>query len=104
MHPLYLGSPESGIQRRHVKETRFGYFWASPKHEKLAWFGMVQPLEYPEAPGWKFSVVEFSYGAYRADGLHDDGRSVSRQGSDYDDLLRKIVADAVGLPKRRKMQ
>jgi hypothetical protein len=32
----------------------------------------------PEIPGWHFSLTEPSFGVYRADGLHDDGRSVSR--------------------------
>ena len=59
---------------------------------------------FPEIPGWRFTLTETSFCVYRADGFHDDGRSVSRMGTDAElgDLIRDTVEDALSLPEKRK--
>ena len=58
--------------------------------------------QFPEIPGWHFTLTETSFGVYRADGLHDDGRSVSRAGHDLPALIEDTARDARNLPARRK--
>ena len=55
-------------------------------------------------PGWRFTLEEVSMGAYRVEGHHADGRSVSRYGSDEKALLAECVQDAKGLAERRHAQ
>jgi hypothetical protein len=62
---------------------------------------MTDEIKDPRVPGWRFRIEEFSPGGYRVDGLHFDGRSVSRQGSDPDAVLAECVEDARTLPLRR---
>ena len=57
---------------------------------------------FPELPGWRFTLTETSNGVYRAEGFHDDGRSVSRMGHDLPALIRETVEDAQSLPEKRK--
>jgi hypothetical protein len=52
----------------------------------------------PDAPDWRFRVDELWDGTYRAQGGHGDGRLISRKGSDHDELVEQIVADAIGAP------
>ena len=52
---------------------------------------MADEIEDPKAPGWRFRITEFSPGGYRVDGLHSDGRSVSRQGSDPEAVLAETA-------------
>jgi hypothetical protein len=56
----------------------------------------------PEIPGWRFTLTETSFGAYRAEGLHDDGRSVTRMGHDLPTLIRETAEDARNLSERRR--
>jgi hypothetical protein len=60
--------------------------------------------KFPKLPGWRFSLTETSFNVYRAEGFHDDGRSVSRMGTDAElaDLIRDTVEDARNLPERPK--
>jgi hypothetical protein len=53
-------------------------------------------------PGWTFNLEEVSNGFWRAEGRHDDGRSVSRMGSDEFELLRECMEDARLLPEKRR--
>jgi hypothetical protein len=57
---------------------------------------------FPNLPGWHFSVTETSMSVYRAEGLHADGRTVSRVAHDLPLLIKEIGEDAQNLPKRRK--
>lgn len=50
---------------------------------------------YEDVPGWKFSLEEFSPGAYRIEGLDDAGRSISLSGTDPDRLLKDAKAWAL---------
>jgi hypothetical protein len=61
----------------------------------------MRPFIDPKLPGWTFSVEEVSMGVYRVDGKHDDGRSVSRVGTEAYDLWDEVIEDAKGLPLRR---
>ena len=56
----------------------------------------------PKAPGWQFTATEVSAGVLRVDGVHEDGRSVSRVGTDHSAVLQECVEDAIGLPERRR--
>ncbi|MGJ4883013.1 hypothetical protein [Bradyrhizobium sp. HKCCYLRH1065] len=56
---------------------------------------------FPELPGWRFTLTETSFGVYRAEGFHDDGRSVSRLGHDLPMLIRETAHDAKTLPRRK---
>jgi hypothetical protein len=58
-------------------------------------------IEDPRAPGWRFRIKEVSAGAYRVDGYHTDGRSISRVGGDPEAALSDCVEDAQALPFRR---
>jgi hypothetical protein len=51
-------------------------------------------------PGWTFSLEEVSNGYWRAQGRHDDGRSVGRMGSDEIKLLSECMEDPRLLPER----
>jgi hypothetical protein len=53
---------------------------------------MSVPLEPP--PGWSFVVDETSFGACRVTGRDAQGRSVSRHGSDYAEVMQSCIADA----------
>ena len=57
---------------------------------------------FPELPGWRFSIAETSMSVYRVEGLHADGRSVSRVGHDLPLLIKEVGEDARNLPERRK--
>jgi len=57
---------------------------------------------FPEILGWSFSLMETSFGVYRAEGFHADGRSVSRMGHDLHSLIKDTAEDARNLPERRK--
>jgi hypothetical protein len=54
--------------------------------------------KFPEMPGWHFTFTEISFGVYRADGVHDDGRSVSRTSADLPAPIREKAEDARTLP------
>ncbi|MDF0583536.1 hypothetical protein [Bradyrhizobium yuanmingense] len=56
---------------------------------------------FPELPGWHFTLIETSSGVYRAEGFHDDGRSVSRFGHDLPVLIKETAEDARNLPRRK---
>jgi hypothetical protein len=62
----------------------------------------MRPIRFPDLPGWEFKLEEIAWNWYRADGTHDDGRSVSRMGGDPDTLLKECADDARHLPQRRK--
>ena len=62
---------------------------------------MDAPPTFPDLPGWRFSLEEISNGAWRAQGQHADGRSVSRTSSDVTVLIREVVDDAKYLAQRR---
>jgi hypothetical protein len=64
----------------------------------------MRPIRFPDLPGWAFQLEEMSAGCYRADGLHDDGRSVSRMGTDEAQLLKDCADDARHLPPRRSAE
>ena len=50
-------------------------------------------------PGWRFFHEEVSTNRWRVTGLHDDGRSVSREGSDEKVVLAACIEDARGQPE-----
>jgi len=56
---------------------------------------------FPELPGWRFTLTETSFGVYRAEGFHEDGRTVSRMGHDLPLLIKETAEDARNLPGRR---
>jgi hypothetical protein len=58
--------------------------------------------KFPEIPGWRFTLTETSFGVYRAEGFHDDGRSVSHFGQDLQSLIKETADDARTLPDKRK--
>jgi hypothetical protein len=59
---------------------------------------------FPDLPGRHFSLTEVSFGVCRAEGRHDDGRSVSRVGPDLPQLIRETGEDARNLPEKRLCQ
>jgi hypothetical protein len=63
--------------------------------------GTSEPT-FPEMPGWRFSLTETSFGVYRAEGFHADGRSVSRTGHDLPALIKETAEDARNLRGKRK--
>jgi hypothetical protein len=63
--------------------------------------GTSEPT-FPEILGWRFSLTETSFGVYRAEGFHADGRSVSRMGHDLPALIKETAEDARNLPERPK--
>jgi hypothetical protein len=56
--------------------------------------------QFPEIPGWRFTLIETSSGVYQAEGFHDDGRSVSRTGHDPSVLIRETAEDAQNLKSK----
>ena len=60
--------------------------------------------EYPDLPGWKFTITEVSNNVYRIDGRGADGRSVSRVGSgvEEDQLMQACIQDALEMFARAK--
>ncbi len=58
--------------------------------------------QFPEIPGWRFTLIETSFGVYRADGFHNDGRFVSRMGHDLPTLIRETITDVQSIPESRK--
>jgi hypothetical protein len=62
--------------------------------------GTSEPT-FPEIPRWRFSPTETSFGVYRAEGFHADGRSVSRMGNDLPALIEETAEDARNLLVRR---
>jgi len=56
---------------------------------------------FPDLPGWHFNLTEVSFCVYRAEGRHDDGRSVSRVGHELPQLIRETGEDARNLPEKR---
>jgi len=74
----------------------------APSQERSYLRGMAKVTAPDQGlPGWRFTIEEMSYGHWRAEGLHQDGRSVARDGSDELALLAECVADARKLPERR---
>jgi hypothetical protein len=65
---------------------------------------MIKTFQFPDTPGWAFTVEEVSYGAYRIDGHDATGRLVSRHGSDFDSLLKECAADARLLSSQMKTE
>jgi hypothetical protein len=61
----------------------------------------MDEIENRKAPGWRFRITEVSAGAYKVDGFHTDGRSVSRYGGDPEAVLSDCIRDAQALPLRR---
>ncbi len=51
-------------------------------------------MEDEELKGWWFDVVETSNNVYSVTGSDQQGRKVSRQGTDVDELLRECHEDA----------
>lgn len=49
--------------------------------------------------GWTFTSGEVSVGVYRFSGRHYDGRSVERQGPDYEAIKADCMNDARTLEK-----
>jgi len=47
-------------------------------------------------------LIETSFGVYRADGFHNDGRLVSRMGHDLPTLIRETITDAQSIPESHK--
>jgi hypothetical protein len=52
-----------------------------------------------QLPGWSFKVDEFTNAAYRCTGSHADGREVSCEGSDPDEVLVKCKCYAAEIDK-----
>jgi hypothetical protein len=62
---------------------------------------------FPDLPSWEFQTEETSYGVYRVTGVDSDGRQVSRNGTDPDELMswcRESAADINGQIERRKRE
>ena len=53
--------------------------------------------------GWAFGVKEVSTGCYRVTGIGPAGMSVERVGSDEEELLLAVIADAEELNRRRTL-
>jgi hypothetical protein len=51
-------------------------------------------------PGWFFRLEETSAGVYRAEGVDEWGRSVSRAGTEPERLLRQCEDDARAIVER----
>ena len=50
---------------------------------------------FPELPGWTFSVTERSASVYDVLGLHENGASIALVGVDYDALLDRARQEAM---------
>jgi hypothetical protein len=57
-------------------------------------FEWGEGFDHPDVPGWQFSAREQSAGVWKIEAHDADGRSVSRVGINYDELLRECVEDA----------
>ena len=53
----------------------------------------------PTLASWHFTMEEISYGRWRVEGRHPDGRSVGRIGSER--ALGECADDARSLPEKR---
>jgi hypothetical protein len=58
---------------------------------------MAQTLTFDDLPGWTFVTTELSSEKYRVDGIHPDGRSITRSGIDLELLLVECADDARNL-------
>jgi hypothetical protein len=59
---------------------------------------MPGTLTFDDLPGWTFVTTELSPEKWRVDGVHPDGRSVTRSGTDVELLLVECADDARNLP------
>jgi hypothetical protein len=59
-----------------------------------------EPLGVTPPEGWAFAVKEVSAGCYRVTGIGPRGMSVERLGSDEEELLISVIADAEELNRR----
>ncbi|MEJ1967596.1 MAG: hypothetical protein WDN03_03010 [Rhizomicrobium sp.] len=55
---------------------------------------MNDPIAFDDLPSWTFIPAEISPGNWRVDGVHPDGRSVTRSGTDLELLLVECADDA----------
>jgi len=55
---------------------------------------MPQAIDFPEVPGWIFTVQEVSNGVHRIDGRDSAGHLVSRVGSNFNTTVGKCIEDA----------
>jgi hypothetical protein len=63
--------------------------------------GRPRPLTDPDLPGWTFTAGEISYGVWRINGTHHDGRSVGRiEHGNFEAGLAECVKDARELPPK----
>ena len=51
--------------------------------------------KFDELPDWTFEISEISYGCYRVTGSDSPGRSVERDGTDLDELLKKVLKEGI---------
>lgn len=58
------------------------------------------PFEHPNAPNWQFSVRERSAGVWEFEGRDPAGRSVSRIGTDYNEMRQACIDDALAMIDR----
>ena len=58
---------------------------------------MLDTVTFDDLPGWTFVPVELSAGQWRVDGIHADGRAVTRSGADLELLLVECADDARNL-------
>lgn len=56
---------------------------------------MSMTREFPELPGWRFTVQEVSAGCYRAEGRDDQGHQVGAMGTDSEAVLDQCKRYAV---------
>lgn len=55
---------------------------------------MLDTVTFDDLSGWTFIPIEISAGQWRVDGVHPDGRSVTRSGADLELLLVECANDA----------
>ena len=96
--PFHRNDPASARATRHIRRDS-----DSPDpRERGGVNGEIDrsETEFPDVPGWRFSLTEVSMGVYRAEGFHPDGRSVSRTGHDVPLLISETTEDARALPEK----
>jgi hypothetical protein len=61
---------------------------------------MPSAVEYPDLPGWKFTVVERSMSSYELSAIREGGASVVLVGFDYEALLEQGRVEAARMESR----
>lgn len=61
---------------------------------------MPGPVEFPDLPGWKFTVTERSMSSFQVMAVRESGASIVLAGFDYGALLEEARIEAKSMDSR----